>query len=656
VNSTLSLLNCTFTENHSESGKSLLKNDGPAPAITNCIIWGNRNAGSDLPQEGGISSTTEPIYSHSLVQNLDLSTRGTNNLDGTDPDNNPRFADILFGPTGYLASGQQFSRKSASLHSDSPLFDRGDGAANTTQFDQKGLPRKVGPIDLGSQEHQGFLYVDCSRQSGSNDGSSWENAFQFLQDALTASTKGQAILVAKGTYYPDEGNNQNDGSRSATFQLESNRELYGGFPAGGGDFSERNPANNTTILCGDIDQNDVSGKNKSDNSYTVLTASCDVYRERSLIDGFVIQNGNANSDFDSFPPASPTASGGGLVTCNYPLLVENCYLLNNSAKTGGAAFVGSGARSPTFINTIFQKNTASFFGGALYQTAGSLFINCTFQGNLALERGHILFNDRNQQNEFVNCILWDNGDPKKALDSRAGSPLDLRTSKIGFSLVQGYSTRDLIFSGSGNLDGTQSFSNPFATTKAGNSNQPELGQDLRLHAQSPAINRGFLGINQTAFDFLGNSRVQGDQIDLGALEAGSLNLDYLFQTDLDQDGVPFGLEWAIGTDPAVDDRKNSRHLQAPLTNPSGESVVTFGYNPNLPDNVTLKLMRATSLKPDEFTVVAEITPSRRSYGLWEIEDTGMLLEPNKFFNYIDRNSPQPRAFYRLQAEYEGDGE
>jgi len=56
-----------------------------------------------------------------------------------------------------------------------------------------------------------IIYVDDDA-NGLNDGSSWQNAYNFLQDALTA-TSGCGprfyceIRVARGIYRPDQGAN-----------------------------------------------------------------------------------------------------------------------------------------------------------------------------------------------------------------------------------------------------------------------------------------------------------------------------------------------------------------------------------------------------------------------------------------------------------------
>ena len=53
----------------------------------------------------------------------------------------------------------------------------------------------------------GIIYVDAEA-NGLNDGSSWENAYTFLQDAFTylkSSGEQAEIRVAQGTYKPNQG-------------------------------------------------------------------------------------------------------------------------------------------------------------------------------------------------------------------------------------------------------------------------------------------------------------------------------------------------------------------------------------------------------------------------------------------------------------------
>ena len=73
-------------------------------------------------------------------------------------------------------------------------------------------------------------YVDANAPPG-GDGSSWEDAFNHVQDALSTASSGDQIWVAEGVYRPDEDTDHPDGTgeREATFQLKSGVAIYGGY-------------------------------------------------------------------------------------------------------------------------------------------------------------------------------------------------------------------------------------------------------------------------------------------------------------------------------------------------------------------------------------------------------------------------------------------
>jgi hypothetical protein len=95
------------------------------------------------------------------------------------------------------------------------------------------------------------IYVDSSA-TGANNGTSWTNAFTKLQDALSIANvcHFDTILVARGTYYPDEGIGKSNNDRTISFNIPDSTMVLGGFPSGGGTFNERNLQCNKTILSG----------------------------------------------------------------------------------------------------------------------------------------------------------------------------------------------------------------------------------------------------------------------------------------------------------------------------------------------------------------------------------------------------------------------
>ncbi|THT99229.1 hypothetical protein E9531_12565, partial [Lampropedia puyangensis] len=85
------------------------------------------------------------------------------------------------------------------------------------------------------------MYVNANTHAGGNDdGSSWDNAYRNLQDALaqaaalrsTAEQPTVEIWVAQGVYkpvVPSNLTNVTDDERNATFELRNGVALYGGF-------------------------------------------------------------------------------------------------------------------------------------------------------------------------------------------------------------------------------------------------------------------------------------------------------------------------------------------------------------------------------------------------------------------------------------------
>jgi len=141
-------------------------------------------------------------------------------------------------------------------------------------------------------------------------------------------------------------------------------------------------------------------------------------------------------------------------------------------------------------------------------------------------------------------------------------------------------------------------------------------------------------------DQRGYPRLFGDKTDIGAVEshgAGDLvNILADFNGDLDGDGVPNGLEAAIGTSAIQADYDHLNHLKI-SSSPSGELTANFGYSPLTSNSIRLKLTRSTDLIDFEDTVVDSILdPS------FKLSSTEVSVEL--------RSAPSgEKSFYRLEA-------
>jgi len=233
-----------------------------------------------------------------------------------------------------------------------------------------------------------IIYVDANA-TGSNDGSSWQDAYNFLQDALAdadSSQKPVEIRVAQGVYKPDQGANQIPGDREATFQLINGVTLKGGYVGfGAPDADHRRVDVYETILSGDLNGDDSQTwpSNRDENTYHVVTGSGT--NTTAALDGFTITGGNATNE--EFPWSDLFVSGGGIYNdSNGSPTLTNCTFSKNRADFSGGGMYNKGS-SPTLIKCAFVANEALVAGGMLNERASPTVVICTFRWNQALIGG-----------------------------------------------------------------------------------------------------------------------------------------------------------------------------------------------------------------------------------------------------------------------------
>ncbi|KPL08093.1 hypothetical protein AMJ86_01930 [bacterium SM23_57] len=247
-----------------------------------------------------------------------------------------------------------------------------------------------------------IIYVDDDAASGGN-GQSWATAYKHLQDALTAATSDE-IWVAEGIYRPDENsaNPVGTGDRTATFQLKNGVAILGGFPNGGG---IRDPEIYVTILSGDLNEDDETGGDNSENSYHIVIGS--FTDPTAIMDGFTIRAGNANG------PATTNGwyhTGPGLFnTEGSPTLINCTFEANRAGYYGGAVYNRLGS-CPSFENCLFRDNWAADIGGAMrnWNNSSPTLYNCTFCQNISLQSGGGIYNDPDCNATMTNCIFIKN--------------------------------------------------------------------------------------------------------------------------------------------------------------------------------------------------------------------------------------------------------
>jgi hypothetical protein len=286
---------------------------------------------------------------------------------------------------------------------------------------------------------------------------------------------------AGGGVFNNGGINLDGTVCSPTFRnclFQANRAIAGGAMANYGQAGESSPVllncafvGNGTSRTGGAIVND--GSDEGGRSNPVLTNCLFVSNRADLIGGAIFN----------------TAELGG--TCS-PVLTNCAFLSNTSGEAGGAIYNeggGGGTSSPTLINASFQSNTAPN-GGALYNNAPG------GTGNV----------------QVVNAAFWNNGDGNTFVNNNA-------TLTATYSLFQpsvtGYASSPT------NL--TNVTVSPFVSTT------PGMPASVVLAAGSAAINVGnpasvtvanspYSATNLPRTDLLGNPRILGGRVDVGAVE------------------------------------------------------------------------------------------------------------------------------------------
>jgi hypothetical protein len=301
-----------------------------------------------------------------------------------------------------------------------------------------------------------IIYVDDDA-NGTNDGSSWQNAYIYFQDALAdadSAEKPVEIRVAQGTYKPNQGQILNappvDHPEWAKFYLINNVTLKGGYAGvNETDPNQRNIEKYKTILSGDLAGNDINVNNpielideptRSDNCLTVIKGSST--DQTAVLDGFIITGGNNKTliidvlqggggmynisgsptiNNCTFKDNASTGLGGAIFNRSHSNpTITNCLFINNYSRgRGGGGAVANASSSPTIVNCQFKSNYTSTKGGGIYNTAEWLpsgidngsnptIINCIFSGNYASNEGGGIFSYDDYCSMIRNCIFYAN--------------------------------------------------------------------------------------------------------------------------------------------------------------------------------------------------------------------------------------------------------
>lgn len=265
---------------------------------------------------------------------------------------------------------------------------------------------------LGTQR---IIYVDDDA-AGTDNGSSWDNAFRHLQDALAAARAAEKpveIRIAQGMYRPDQLPPRDPSVpparggvidiRDIRFVLADGMMLMGGYAgAATADPNARDVTLYETIISGDrngndeqtIDPFDLSSHPSREDNCRSLIAFGGGTKATMTLDGLVVAGATS----------SALEISGGNVS------VSNCVFRNNAGDSGGAVY-GSGTGDLKFYNCTFTGNWAEEVGGGIFvgnYSAGALMSDCIFHRNTSGRYGGAMAVGSNQMIRVTRCTFQEN--------------------------------------------------------------------------------------------------------------------------------------------------------------------------------------------------------------------------------------------------------
>jgi hypothetical protein len=542
--------------------------NGPVTVRSSSIV------GNSAETDGGGTYQHPILFQNSIVAlnsspNVDnvcgsLKPGSSNNLFDVDPG---FIRSPSYGPDGLFGGGDDdYGDLRLSFLSDA--VDQGDasllpqdvhdldGDGDETEplpFDLEGNVRVDGnALDIGAYESEfvylpkpTVLFVDADSTYDSSEpgaGNSWATAFADLQDALEfAETwnhdadplmKVKEIWVAEGTHIPTELSDlDGDGAidtdpRSATFTLVDGVAIYGGFAGDEADVASRHGGE--TILTGDLNGDDSTGGDNSENAYSVVAVQN--LEQTTRLDGFTVTAGHS-SDEDAASD-SPLGSGGGVYFTDLTpesgeLLLANAIIDGNYANQGGGGIYTQGALLVT--NSTVRNNEASN-GGGIYINSGNLrMTNSLVANNNTSSRGAVYnngvfhaVNSTIASNESFGIYMTDSTLVRAELFNT------IVASNRGVDIWQGdYATLTGFHCLIGNGDWQAGV---FTNTHIGTTEDPHEpfadpdSSDFRLLEGSLASDSGATALavypdaTPITSDLSGDPRIQNASVDMGAFE------------------------------------------------------------------------------------------------------------------------------------------
>jgi Right handed beta helix region len=499
--------------------------------------------------------------------------------------------------------------------------------------------------------------------SGGNDGSSWTDAYTLLQSALDASSSGDEIWVARGTYLPTT-KVAGTSDRTKAFQMVEGVSIYGGFAGTESAVSARTDfgfgESNETTLSGDFIDDDVitgSGSTLSisgntENAYHVFHHPTSyALTSSAVLDGFTVRGGYADGS------DNPWDDGAGLYNSDgQSPTINNCFFTGNMTKDNGGGLYNVNGSNSIITNSTFSRNMAGYgadghgggmanynsvpqivnclfsdnraytstddLGGGMWNVENSDFtmVNCTFTGNFA-KSGGAIYNTSGSDVTMINCIVYGN-----TIGTGVGSQIRNYTNadlNISYSCYElgGISSSD---------GGTATLGDGMVTSDPAFADNLDDDHPYALLGTSPCADAGNSSSCSESYDIRGSAYDR--KLDKSNGASGTIDIGaYEYNYNLDWSGEPiiFVDDDASGNDDGSNWNDAYVSLQDAITNASSGVqiwIAAGAYYPELEVGGTGDRYKSFQMKNDVeicggFAMTEQTLAQRTDYGVGGANET-----------------------------------
>lgn len=419
---------------------------------------------------------------------------------------------------------------------------------------------EIGQLSDEFANTSNIIYVDKDA-NGSNDGTSWADAYTDFNSAIANLNDNNEIWVAEGVYNP--------ASRSAPFIINNTGiKIYGGFDGTETQLSDRAFGLNTTIFSGDLSNNDgmvrpltrfVSPPStKSDNAFSIFLIGNWSNTNPTIFDGVTITHaflGSAvllsgsnqskvpNIEFNNCqfkynastegPSISVRSIGNNSTSEVAKIKINQCVFEKNASFRGAGVFVNTDQNATgniadqnveiTISNSLFLENATSEdinSSPSLPYEGSAFYLNRTSDKfEFLVKVVNNTFVKNNEQGSFTTSVVSNNTNSNTQVQYGNNIFWDNTANGTTATAYNGFLSTPTIF----NCIDPDGFSNMPPPRKSNIITSDPLFRDsstnnFYLESSSPAVNSGDNSAVIGNVDLRNNQRIINTTIDIGALE------------------------------------------------------------------------------------------------------------------------------------------